>query len=86
MLNYVNTPNAPAAIGPYSQGIVCGGIAWFSGQIPLSPVTGEVGGSPIEEQAERVMENIQAPLPAVPSTPSLPSGNLPWSLSSPPGT
>ena len=36
MLNYVNTPNAPAAIGPYSQGIVCGGIAWFSGQIPLS--------------------------------------------------
>ena len=60
MLNYVNTPNAPAAIGPYSQGIVCGGIAWFSGQIPLSPVTGEVVGSTIEEQAEQVMKNIQA--------------------------
>ena len=60
MLNYVNTPNAPAAIGPYSQGIVCSGIAWFSGQIPLSPVTGEVVGSTIEEQAEQVMKNIQA--------------------------
>ena len=60
MLNYVNTPNAPAAIGPYSLGIVCGGIAWFSGQIPLSPVTGEVVGSTIEEQAEQVMKNIQA--------------------------
>ena len=60
MLNYVNTPNAPAAIGPYSQGIVCGGIAWFSGQIPLSPVTVEVVGSTIEEQAEQVMKNIQA--------------------------
>ena len=60
MLNYVNTPNAPAAIGPYSQGIVCGGITWFSGHIPLSPVTGEVVGSTIEEQAEQVMKNIQA--------------------------
>ena len=60
MLNYVNTPNAPAAIGPYSQGIVCSGIAWFSGQIPLSPVTVEVVGSTIEEQAEQVMKNIQA--------------------------
>ena len=33
----------PAAIGPYSQGIICNGIAFFSGQIPLSPITGEVG-------------------------------------------
>ena len=37
MLKYVETKNAPAAIGPYSQGIICNGIAFFSGQIPLSP-------------------------------------------------
>ena len=52
--------NAPAAIGPYSQGIVLNGIAFFSGQIPLSPETGEVVGTTIEEQAEQVMKNVQA--------------------------
>ena len=41
MLKYVETKNAPAAIGPYSQGIVCSGLAFFSGQIPLSPETGD---------------------------------------------
>ena len=60
MLKYVETKNAPAAIGPYSQGIVLNGIAFFSGQIPLSPETGEVVGSTIEEQAEQVMKNVQA--------------------------
>ena len=60
MLKYVETKNAPAAIGPYSQGIVLNGIAFFSGQIPLSPETGEVVGTTIEEQAEQVMKNIQA--------------------------
>lgn len=60
MLKYVDTKNAPAAIGPYSQGIVLNGIAFFSGQIPLSPETGEVVGTTIEEQAEQVMENVQA--------------------------
>ena len=60
MLKYVNTKNAPAAIGPYSQGIVLNGIAFFSGQIPLSPETGEVVGTTIEEQAEQVMKNVQA--------------------------
>ena len=42
MLKYVETNKAPAAIGPYSQGIVVNGTAFFSGQIPLSPETGEV--------------------------------------------
>ena len=42
MLKYVETKNAPAAIGPYSQGIVLNGIALFSGSIPLFPQTGEV--------------------------------------------
>ena len=60
MLKYVETNNAPAAIGPYSQGIVLNGIAFFSGQIPLSPETGEVVGTTIEEQTEQVMKNIQA--------------------------
>ena len=71
MLKYVDTKNAPAAIGPYSQGIVLNGIAFFSGQIPLSPEffsgqiplspeTGEVVGSDITEQAEQVMKNVGA--------------------------
>lgn len=60
MLKYVETKNAPAAIGPYSQGIILNGIAFFSGQIPLSPETGEVVGTTIEEQTERVMQNIKA--------------------------
>ena len=60
MLKYVDTKKAPAAIGPYSQGIVLNGIAFFSGQIPLNPETGEVVGSTVEEQAEQVMKNIQA--------------------------
>lgn len=60
MLKYVETKNAPAAIGPYSQGIVLNGIAFFSGQIPLSPETGEVVGTTIEEQTEQVMKNIKA--------------------------
>ena len=60
MLKYVDTKNAPAAIGPYSQGIILNGIAFFSGQIPLSPETGEVVGSDITEQAEQVMKNVGA--------------------------
>ena len=60
MLKYVETKNAPAAIGPYSQGIILNGIAFFSGQIPLSPETGEVVGPTIEEQTEQVMQNIKA--------------------------
>ena len=59
MLKYVETKNAPAAIGPYSQGIVLNGIAFFSDQIPLSPETGEVVGNTIEEQAEQVMKTFR---------------------------
>lgn len=60
MLKYVDTKNAPAAIGPYSQGIILNGIAFFSGQIPLSPETGEVVGTTIDEQTEQVMQNVKA--------------------------
>lgn len=60
MLKYVDTKNAPAAIGPYSQGIICGNLLFTSGQIPLSPETGEVVGNTIEAQTEQVMKNMKA--------------------------
>lgn len=60
MIKYVETKNAPEAVGPYSQGMIVNGIAFFSGQIPLSPETGKVVGITIREQAEQVMKNIKA--------------------------
>jgi len=60
----INTQNAPAAIGPYSQAIAAGNILYTSGQIPLSPETNEVVGNNIEDQAEQVMKNIGAVLKA----------------------
>ena len=56
----IATQNAPAAIGPYSQGIITGNLLFSSGQIALNPQTGEVVGSDIAEQAEQVMKNIGA--------------------------
>ena len=60
MFKYVDTKDSPAAIGPYSQGIICGDLLFTSGQIPLSPISGEVVGTTIEEQAEQVMKNMKA--------------------------
>lgn len=60
MLSYVNTNDAPQAIGPYSQGVVFGKLLFTSGQIPLDPQTGEIAGSTIEEQALQVMKNLSA--------------------------
>jgi len=54
----INTKGAPAAIGPYSQAIVTNGLLFTSGQIPLDPVTNEIVGSTIEEQAEQVLKNL----------------------------
>lgn len=59
-----STEKAPAAIGPYSQGVVVNGLLFASGQIALSPETGELVGSTIEEQAEQVMKNVGALLAA----------------------
>lgn len=56
------TENAPAAIGPYSQAMVVGNLLFTSGQLPACPKTGEIVGTEIEEQAERVMKNIAAVL------------------------
>lgn len=56
----ISTKNAPAAIGPYSQGIVVNNMLFTSGQIALDPVSGEVVGTTIEEQTEQVMKNLGA--------------------------
>ena len=60
----VSTPNAPAAIGPYSQAIRCGNMVYTSGQIPLDPATGTVVGDEIRAQTEQVMKNLSAVLTA----------------------
>ena len=56
----VSTDKAPAAIGPYSQGIISNGMLFASGQIPINPATGNVEGEDIKEQAELVMKNVGA--------------------------
>lgn len=56
----IETKNAPAAIGPYSQAMVFGNLLFTSGQIPLDPATGEVKGSDITEQAEQSIANLGA--------------------------
>jgi 2-iminobutanoate/2-iminopropanoate deaminase len=61
----VSTPDAPKAIGPYSQAVRTGQLVFLSGQIPLDPVSGEmVGGDDIEAQAKQVMKNLSAVLKA----------------------
>jgi len=60
MISYVNTNDAPQAIGPYSQAVVFGNLLFTSGQIPLDPVTGAIAGGTIEEQALQVMKNLSA--------------------------
>ena len=65
----ISTEKAPAAIGPYSQAIVHNGLVFTSGQIPLSPVDGQVVGADIVEQTRQVMENLTAVLAAAGSAP-----------------
>lgn len=64
MLIPTQTPDAPAAIGPYSQAIRFGDLLFTSGQIPLDPATGEVCGQDISAQADLVMRNLGAVLKA----------------------
>ncbi|HEX9936005.1 MAG TPA: RidA family protein [Longimicrobium sp.] len=63
-LRIVQTDQAPAAIGPYSQGIVANGFVYTAGQIPLDPATGTLVEGDIATQTERVMQNVQAVLQA----------------------
>ena len=63
-LRRVDTKNAPAAIGPYSQAQIAGGLVFTAGQIPLDPATGELVAGDIAEQTERVLQNVAAVLEA----------------------
>lgn len=63
MMKVISTPNAPAAIGPYSQGYEVQGLVYTSGQIPVNPQTGEIPQG-ITAQAEQSCENVGAILRA----------------------
>ena len=60
----ISTPNAPAAIGPYSQGIAAGNTAYISGQLPIDPATGEFAGADIASQTRQSLTNMKAILEA----------------------
>lgn len=62
MLKKVYTSNAPEAIGPYSQAIICGNMLFTSGQVPINPATGNVETEGITDQATQVMKNLAAVL------------------------
>ena len=60
MKKIINTKNAPAAVGPYSQAIMVGNTLYISGQIPVDPTVGKVVEGGIEAQTEQVLKNIGA--------------------------
>ena len=60
MKKVINTNNAPAPIGPYSQAVAANGFLFVSGQIPSNPSTGEIVSGDIKAEATQVMENIKA--------------------------
>lgn len=67
-LKPVHTDRAPAAIGPYSQGIVANGFLFTAGQIALDPATGQVVTGDVSAQTERVLANLTAVLSAAGAT------------------
>ena len=60
MKTVINTTNAPAPIGPYSQAVIAGGFVFISGQVAISPATGELVLDDIKTETKQVMENIKA--------------------------
>jgi 2-iminobutanoate/2-iminopropanoate deaminase len=60
MKKHITSTQAPRPIGPYSQGVIAGGLLFVSGQIPLDPATGALIEGSIEEQTEQVLKNILA--------------------------
>lgn len=60
----INTPNAPAPIGPYNQATLSGNILYISGQICIDPVSGELKNKDIQEETHKVMKNLKAILAA----------------------
>ena len=67
-LKIVHTDQAPAAIGPYSQGVVANGFLFTAGQIAIDPTTGQIVGGNVAAQTERVMINLGAVLATVGAT------------------
>ena len=67
-LKKVATEKAPAAIGPYSQAMICGEMVFTSGQIAINPASGNVEATTIEAQAEQVMKNLGEVLSAAGSS------------------
>ena len=63
-MKQIHTNRAPSALGPYSQAVVSGGLCFTSGQIALSPETGEIVGADITTQTRQVLENLCAVLAA----------------------
>ncbi len=63
-LRRVETDQAPAAIGPYSQGIIANGFVYTAGQIPLDPASGQLIEGDVATQTRRVMQSLQAILEA----------------------
>lgn len=61
MIEYINeVSGAPKAIGPYSQAVICNGVLFISGQIPLDPTSGTLVGDDIVSQTEQVLKNLHA--------------------------
>jgi len=60
MKKIINTPNAPAPIGPYNQAVMTGDMLFISGQIALIPGTGELANADITEETHQVMKNLKA--------------------------
>jgi 2-iminobutanoate/2-iminopropanoate deaminase len=58
--NIINTPNAPAPIGPYSQAVQAGGLLFISGQVAINPATGNVDATDVIGEAHQVMHNLKA--------------------------
>lgn len=56
----ISTEAAPAAVGPYSQGMLCGNLLFISGQLPIDPASGELIQGTIEEKTRQVLENLRA--------------------------
>ena len=63
-IEVISTPDAPAALGPYSQALRANGVIYCSGQIPLDPKTGQLVEGGIEAQTRRVLANLRAVLQA----------------------
>ncbi|MFV0607502.1 MAG: RidA family protein [Niabella sp.] len=60
----INTPHAPAPIGPYNQAVLTGNTLYISGQIPINPVTGALNNATLQDETHQSMKNLQAILTA----------------------